>query len=524
MSPPARREAGQIIVLFAVFMIVLLVLAGSAYDFASIVADEARLQNAVDASTLAASNSLAANNRLPALTAGAVAQATAVQYLAQNGVATATPGTNVVFAFPTSTPVGANPPSSALENLTLNVSRSHPTAFWPLVGIANVNMQGSGAAHAARNMLDVMLTLDTTGSLVLSNNLYDYTMNAGGPTIVDAVTAFITQMIPTTADARGPKLGIARYAGIKCTWSDTNANSNMDVYTASAPVSEYRAPCIDDDTVLTSLTNDQATLLTIASGGAGCPATAVGYGCPIQHVPYIIPGSGELRLDGARKAGLAPYFTGTKEPNALCVVNPADTLCTQNPTSVNSAGWAWSSANGARNCTSWPCPVSSSADQARRVQIIMTDGQNEAWPTSYVSPGTPDPAFPEIVCCGTSSYDGKFKALATNLKANPGPDGGPPVDIFVVGYFCATGSYNSGSFPPNNFCQSKLAYSTAPRACPGPTYAPLGIGSPIDDLLVAVSSSSSGSCDHYFPMPKNESLSVLFQDLVGTISRGQLTR
>jgi len=47
---PSARSSGQIIVLFAVFVIVLMVLAGSAYDYASIVTDDARLQNAVDSS------------------------------------------------------------------------------------------------------------------------------------------------------------------------------------------------------------------------------------------------------------------------------------------------------------------------------------------------------------------------------------------------------------------------------------------------------------------------------------------
>jgi Flp pilus assembly protein TadG len=203
----ARRAAGQVLVLFALFLVVLLVLAGSAYDYASIVVDEALLQDSVDAASLAASNSLASNASLPALTAEAVAQATAIRYLSQNGAATATPGTNVVMTFPTSTPVGTNPPPSVLENFTLAVTRQHPTSFWMLVGINSVTVRGSSAARAARNMLDVMLTLDTTGSLVLSNNLYDYTSSTGGTTVVDAVSAFINQMNPTTVDPRGPKMG-----------------------------------------------------------------------------------------------------------------------------------------------------------------------------------------------------------------------------------------------------------------------------------------------------------------------------
>ncbi len=522
-----RRESGQIVVLFAAFLMVLLILAGSAYDYASIVVDDARLQNAVDAASLAAASALAANAALPALTAEAVAQSTAVQYLSQNTVAATTPGTNVVMAFPTSTPVGTNPPSSVIENLTLSVTRNHPTAFWPLVGISSVNLQAAGSAGAARNMLDIMLTLDTTGSLVLSNNLHDYTSGQGGTTVVDGVTNFITHVVSPSSDPRGPKVGIARYAGIKCQWHDSTTSGTlgiMDVYSGASPPSEYVGPCTDDDTVLTPLINDQATLLTIARGGPGCPATAVGYGCPIQHVPYIIPGIGALFFNNSLVVPLAPYFTGTKEPNAICVVNPTDALCAENPPSVNAAGWAWSTANGARNCTSWPCPVGTGSAQARRVELIMTDGQNEAWPTSYVSPGTPDPGFPEVVCCGASSYDGKFQTLAARLKATPGPDGGPAVEIFIIGYFCTSGSYSPGTFPPNNFCQSKLAYTSAPRACPGPTYAPGGIGSPVDDLLVGVSSSSPGSCDHYFPMSKNEDLSKLFAEMAGTISRGQLTQ
>ena len=84
-------------------------------------------------------------------------------------------------------------------------------------------------------------------------------------------------------------------------------------------------------------------------------------------------------------------------------------------------------------------------------------------------------------------------------------------------------AYDSTQYPPFDFCQSKLAYTSAPRACPGPSYTMGSTGSPVDDLLVQVSSSKAGTCDHYFPMSKNESLSTLFADLAGTISRGQLT-
>src|SRR6202158_5618088 len=103
------HSSGQIMVLFAIFVIVLMVLAGSAYDYASIVTDDARLQNAVDAAALAGSNTLSQNAGLPVGTPVAMAQATVAAYLALNGVATTTPGTVATMTFPTSTPVGINP-------------------------------------------------------------------------------------------------------------------------------------------------------------------------------------------------------------------------------------------------------------------------------------------------------------------------------------------------------------------------------------------------------------------------------
>jgi Flp pilus assembly protein TadG len=546
----ARRESGQIIVLFAVFVVILMVLAGSAYDYASIVVDDAQLQNAVDAAVLAGSNTLAQNASKPTGTPATIAQATAVAYLAQNGVATQTPGTTVNITFPTSTPVGSATPSPLVENMSINVTRNHSTAFWPLIGVPSVSMRGNGGAHAARSMLDVFISLDTTGSLVNSQNLTDNVRGLTYTTVQDAVVAFINAMGPTTTDPRGPKIGIGRYAGIKCQFVGSDPNN---LYLYSTGPGDYAGTCTDDMTILTSPTfaNDPAALLQIASGpSSGCPADA-NYACPIQHRPFMLNGtySPSLWIDGSNynwtlpliggiRAG-APYYTGTKEPNALCVVNPADSLCPHTPAAVSTNGFAWKGANGARNCQSdglsWPCPTGTSQNQGRRVLIIMTDGQDESWPTTTTGNpvssndyGMPEPGIAQPL---VATYNTNFNNLATNLKATQ-PDGSPGVEIYVVGFFCTSGSYNPSSYPPNNFCQSRIAYQTVPRSCPGtgPYIMNPGAGatgSPTDDLLVQVSSSASGTCDHYFPISKtasSDSLSVLFADMAGTISRGQLTQ
>ena len=550
---PLMRQSGQIIVLFAVFMIVLMVLAGSAYDYASIVVDDARLQNAVDAAVLAGSDSLVANSGQPAQTQVAIAQSTAVAYLAANGVATATPGTNVNVTMPTSTPIPGVPtpatPMALYENMTINVTRSHPTAFWPLVGLPSVNLHSSGGAHAARSMLDVALSLDTTGSLVLSHNLTDQVQGVTYTTIQDAVTAFINAMNPSSADPRGPKIGIGRYAGIMC----QNVGSNPSVLNVSSSgVGDYAGTCTDDETILTKLSNDKNALLQIAGGpSSGCPTSNL-YACPIQHRPYMLNGNNSPSLIvngmdfssympsvGGAPAG-APYYTGTKEPNGLCLVNPADSLCrpAHTPSQVSTTGFAWSSGNGARNCSSWPCPAGTSQNQARRVLIIMTDGQDESWPTTLynqnpatnIDYGMPDTTSGYSLATPiVNQYDADFQTLANHLKATQS-DGSPGVEIYVVGFFCTSGgSYSGGTYPPNNFCQSKVAYQSTPRACPGSSYTlnpnAGATGSLIDDLLVKVSSSSSGTCDHYFPISKStDSLSGLFAAMAGQISRGQLTQ
>jgi Flp pilus assembly protein TadG len=538
---PSARSSGQIIVLFAVFVIVLMVLAGSAYDYASIVTDDARLQNAVDSAVLAGSNSLVSSSGQPAATAIVIAQATAQAYLAANGVATATPGTNVVMTFPTSTPVGANPSSAIIENMSLSVTRNHPNSFWPLVGINSVNLQGAGGAHAARSMLDVVLSLDTTGSLVTSHNLTDSYLGTY-TTVQDAVTAFINALAPTSGDPRGPKIGIGRYAGVQCTFNGSSVpgESNIvHIYSASSPASEYVQPCTDDETVLTPLTNNSAALLQIAGGpSSGCPTSAL-YACPIQHKHFTLPSNPGLSINGSIQSsynGVAPYFSGTKEPNALCLVIPADSLClaSHTPAALATQGFAWKAANGARNCvadgSSWPCPAGTGNNQARRVLIIMTDGQDEAWPTtlsgSQNPQTTPDYALPEAGSpLAVTTYDSNFKTLASHLKAVQA-DGSPGVEIYVVGFFCTNSptSYSSGNY--GTFCQSKIAYDpAATRACPGPSYTAGSTGSPIDDLLVNVSSSTGSSCDHYFAISKTtDSLTGLFQAMAGTISRGQLTQ
>jgi Flp pilus assembly protein TadG len=525
-SVARSRESAQIMVLFVVFIMVLLVLAGSAYDYASIVVDDAKLQNAVDASALAGADALTSNQTLPAQTAVALAIATTNSYLSDNQV---TSSNSTIQVTPVPWVPGAGTPTpvaTVYTGISVDVTRNHPTAFWPLVGVPQVTMHNAGSAQGARSMLDVMLSMDTTGSLVVTGDLTDTTQGVTGTQLINAILGFVQQLNPTTSDPLGPKIGIARYAGIKCSWKDLDSDGYIDVYLDGSHPNEYTksysgTSCTDDATVLSNLTLNQTNLNNIANGTAGaCPSgVPTTEACPLQHHPYILGTATYHNGSSTQNSSNFPYYTGTKEPNAICAVMPNDALSPEIPNAISTNGFAWSTANGARN--------GSGNAQARRVLVIMTDGQDEAWPSTGVAPNQTDYAFPESPA---SNYDSTFQTLANHLKAsNPDGNGGPGVEIYVVGYFCTDGgSFQSNTYPPNNFCQSQIAYTASPRACPGPPGAaipPSSQLSAVDQMLINVSSSSPGTCDHYIPLSKaDKTLPTVFTQLAGTISRGRLTQ
>ncbi|HEY0580825.1 MAG TPA: TadE/TadG family type IV pilus assembly protein, partial [Chloroflexota bacterium] len=204
------------------------------YDYASIVVDDAQLQNTVDAASLAGANSLSTNAWKGNGTPQAIASATAASYLTTNGVNIGSANTTVNITFPTSTPIAGVPTPTTpipVDNIQMQVTRSHQTAFWPLIGIPQVTMSNGGNAHAARGLVDVMLSLDMTYSMELTGSIQS---------VRDAVVSFVSQMRPSTSDPSGPLIGIARFAGIKCdyqattTWQGTTySTSKLDSSTCS---------------------------------------------------------------------------------------------------------------------------------------------------------------------------------------------------------------------------------------------------------------------------------------------------
>lgn len=487
IAPVRRRtESGQILVLFAMIMVMLLVTVGFGVDYGVMLVAKTRLQNAVDAASLAGSRALVAGTS-PGV---ASAQTTATHYLQLHGYQSDAQ-TTVTFGFP------PDPTTGAIDTMRIDVVHTQRTFFLPIIHINQVSFSGNATAQASRRLTDIMLSLDLTGSMQLSGT-QDLTH------LQQAVVTFINQVNPSSADPLGPKIGMARFAGVMCGWHH-NSGDDGYIYLGNgfAGSSEYVAPCGDDKTVLSNLSQDTATLIQLANGANGvvCPAGVSQYACPLQSWTYTAPvvwGTPATPLGlsyngGYLVDGLNPTYTGTKLPNAVSVVyDPSN--------GIN----AWSTANGGRN-------NDAGEGTAHKVLVLMTDGQNELWPDQGNPAGT------------VSGWDTEVVQRANVLKL--GPDGiagtADDVEIYVVGFYCTP--YYAGASPfPQAWCKSKLASTTPPHACPGPVLPPAAAISSIDQLLISVSSSTPGTCDHYFPIKKTESLPQLFQLIAGQISRGRL--
>ena len=123
---------------------------------------------------------------------------------------------------------------------------------------------------------------------------------------------------------------------------------------------------------------------------------------------------------------------------------------------------------------------------AKKVLVVMTDGANNV--------------------NGMSESAANALTVAAANGARSGPDGvleSPPsapddVEVFTVGFF------DRGE---SNF--------TSPQQCPSEER-PLG-GTAVDRMLIDASSSTPGSCDHYYPLSKRASLPDVFTQIAGRV-------
>ena len=165
-----RRVKGQIAVYMAVLLTSLMGLAGAGVDYGLIVIESSRLQNALDAASLAGARALVLST---AATQGAATnpavgtrnyegQQAANNFLISNGYTNGANGATFTFT-PSASVTGAS-------NDTMQVSGTviKPTSFWKAIGINSTTLTQTATAVSTGGMVDVMLSLDLTGSMEMS--------------------------------------------------------------------------------------------------------------------------------------------------------------------------------------------------------------------------------------------------------------------------------------------------------------------------------------------------------------------
>ena len=315
-----RRSVGQILVISAFGMVVFIGLVGTSVDYGLLLLEKTRLQNALDAASLAGARALVSGASAGVTSAEAVAR----NYLQLHGYQAGVRNTNISFTFPPSAGGGLNTVSIAM-------SRRVGTFFWRTLGIGEVTVAGSATAQTGGGTYDVILSIDETSALSCCDPGDDM------PQLRAAATAFVDQMQLSTTDTRSSRIGIVQFQGQQrrnggaCRSGDATSGNGGNV-------------CLRDAHALLDLTADRTRVLQVINGpGSGCPAL------PSQ------PSSGFLSTQGARAYGcpLEPIGgTGRYIRNGFEITFMSGT-------------WnLWSTARGGR------------AD-ARKALVIFVAGENE---------------------------------------------------------------------------------------------------------------------------------------------------
>ena len=524
-SLSSRKGKGQVAIYMALLLSSLMGLAGTGVDYGLIVVQSSRLQHAIDAASLAGARALVTSSGGDQTARNTDGEAAAINFLALNGYTNGQNGASFTF-----TPLSSDG-TAFNDMMRINGTVILPTRFWRVIGIQSTTLNQVATAAAGGGMADVMLSLDTSGSMERSG-----TNDLGQ--LQNAVVAFIDQMRVDSTDPRGTQVGIARFAGIKCRWDrgttgsgTTHGNGNTYIDQDRGPNgSEYVTPCDDDVNIMIGLTMNKQALVKIARndaaplGQAACPTGAIGFGCPIsspkyQRVPVVYgtpTASGTPVAASGLRDNYSDGYSGNEVQKNAWTGTPADcdtssSWCmatgTKIAAGISGLTSAWNAPAGAWSATHSGTTSNGRTDAAttgvaRKILVLMTDGVNES---SQL--GIPTNYSPSL-----GNWDTTTRDAATALKA-------AGVEIYVVGFYCSNGS------SPNGWCSSKLVYTAKDsrpcldgRAWPASSSA----ASDTDRLLRDISSSTTGTCDHYFPVRKSEDLPQLFRIVAGSIARGRL--
>jgi hypothetical protein len=508
-EPAGPRQSGQIMVLFALSFIAILAGVGMSFDMGMWMMEKQHLQTAVDSAAVAGARYYVAYsgdaNQL------SIAQTQAQTYLTQYGYpASAFSGTGSSLAMT----------SPGTRQFRIRAVRRRPTMLIQFVGVRTLDAVADTVANGEIKA-DIYVSLDMTGSM----------SNADVTNMKTAVNTFVDLLGLDATDTNGPKIGIGRFIGERCSHNNPGSYGNLSAQQDATLASNYVS--FKNYTATTGGwcdQNDSMPTLAASTNPTSPPRSTTS--TPSAWNNYfpgaVTPTAGQLgQVAATAHSAVNNIDTGTDDLNCFNSGFPAWAA----PPSMRPYGECdiMSGTSHTAGLATANLEFSSGRARAapfRKVLILQTDGTVCTMQTAYtqLAPAASTirsylatANLPALTSSATRS-ENKAMALANYMKTNPTAFEG--VEIFTIMFWADDGT---------NTCWDQSVKDTGTSLFPncGPTTTTLpaaGSRSHVDDYMIVLSSSLTGTCDHYIPASKNTpgALTNAYRDILRRLAVGKL--
>ena len=268
-----KNTSGNIAVTTALLIIPLILAAGSAIDYSQFARKKTELQSVVDAAALAVAREiqLESQSEIEARVDNFIkANLSELQF---NEIE------DIVVTIPT-----------AKQKVTVEVKSSHPTALMHIAGIKTLTYSPTSTVNAPSGNIEIMMVLDTTGSMSRDNKIQDLKVSA---------TTFIEELLELNVTPDKVKIGIVPFANYvnvgtgnrTADWLNVPADTSGEVWQGCVGSRLASRNLTDDDysfkipgvlgkctTPITELTVDETTLKNSISALTPAKATFIAPG------------------------------------------------------------------------------------------------------------------------------------------------------------------------------------------------------------------------------------------------------
>lgn len=250
-----KNTSGSIMTTTALLLVPILLTAGAAIDYSQFARKSTTLQNVVDSAALAVAHDIQTKSQ------------SEIEVDVDNFLRANLSGQqyseieNVSITIPT-----------AKQKVSVQVNSSHPTAIMQIAGIDTLSYSPSSTVNAPTGNIEIMMVLDTTGSMAQDNKINDLKASA---------TNFIETLLPLNTTPDRVKIGIvpfANYVNVGTTnrnesWINVPPDNGSNIWTgcvgsrtASRNLTDsdysFRVPGVlgECTTPITELSTDETTL------------------------------------------------------------------------------------------------------------------------------------------------------------------------------------------------------------------------------------------------------------------------